>query len=63
MVIVEDIIWLLLLSAECLQDKEYTMDEVAEELGLTRERVRQLKNSAENKLRKVAATEAKYYKK
>ena len=45
------------------QDKEYTMDEVAEELGLTRERVRQLKNSAENKLRKVAATEAKYYKK
>lgn len=35
-------------------DKEYTMDEIAEELGLTRERVRQLKNSIEKKLKKIA---------
>ena len=36
------------------QDKEYTMDEIATELGLTRERVRQLKTSAENKMKKIA---------
>ena len=35
-------------------DKEYTIDEIAKELNLTRERVRQIKISSENKLKKLA---------
>ena len=35
-------------------DRPYTMDEVAKELGLTKERVRQIKNSSVNKMRKYS---------
>jgi len=35
-------------------DREYTIDEIASELGLTRERVRQIKISSVNKLKKLS---------
>lgn len=37
-------------------ERQFTLDEIAEEMGLTRERVRQLKNESEKKMKKAYAT-------
>jgi RNA polymerase primary sigma factor len=37
-------------------DREYTLEEVAQKFGMTRERIRQIKKTSVNKLKKVYAT-------